>query len=160
MIYCKTLNLSANALDESSECSHAPGYCSLSTHCLKVAVTLMSTDSENICLTFANLHEVWASPIECGVALYLLYRNLGLAALTPMTVTMSQFSPITLRGLSGKHGTNLTIAATISIMQLARFMGNAQRTWIRGTQTRVDVTASMLGSMKVRISLLRSSIEC
>ncbi|KAF7515463.1 hypothetical protein G7054_g14560 [Neopestalotiopsis clavispora] len=38
--------------------------------------------------------------------------------------------------------------ATISIMQLARFMGNAQRTWIRGTQTRVDVTASMLGSMK------------
>lgn len=76
-------------------------YCSLSTHCLKVAVTLMSTDSENICLTFANLHEVWASPIECGVALYLLYRNLGLAALTPMTVTMSQFSPITPKGLSG-----------------------------------------------------------
>ncbi|ETS82191.1 hypothetical protein PFICI_07193 [Pestalotiopsis fici W106-1] len=109
MIYCKTLDLSTTALDES------------------IAVTLMSTDSENICLTFANLHEVWASPIECGVALYLLYRNLGLAALTPMTVT---------------------IIATVSIMQLARFMGNAQRTWIRGTQTRVDVTASMLGSMK------------
>ncbi|KAK6217677.1 RAS2 protein [Pestalotiopsis sp. IQ-011] len=109
MIYCKTLDLSATALDES------------------IAVTLMSTDTENICLTFANLHEVWASPVECGVALYLLYRNLGLAALTPMTVT---------------------IIATMSIMQLARFMGNAQRTWIRGTQTRVDVTASMLGSMK------------
>ena len=34
-------------------------------------------------------------------------------------------------------------------MQLAQHMGKAQKRWFRGIQTRVDVTASMLGSMKV-----------
>lgn len=34
-------------------------------------------------------------------------------------------------------------------MQLANHMGRAQKKWVRGIQTRVDVTASMLGSMKV-----------
>ncbi|KAL2673757.1 hypothetical protein Neosp_012201 [[Neocosmospora] mangrovei] len=33
-------------------------------------------------------------------------------------------------------------------MQLANHMGKAQKKWVRGIQTRVDVTASMLGSMK------------
>jgi ATP-binding cassette subfamily C (CFTR/MRP) protein 1 len=32
---------------------------------------------------------------------------------------------------------------------LARYIGNAQKVWIEGIQTRVDSTASMLGSMKV-----------
>ncbi|KAB5515468.1 P-loop containing nucleoside triphosphate hydrolase protein [Coniochaeta sp. 2T2.1] len=109
LIYCKTLDLSVTALDES------------------VAVTLMSTDTENICQTSALLHEVWASPIECAVALYLLQMQLGLAALAPVIVT---------------------IIATITIMQLAKYIGQAQKRWVRGIQTRVDVTASVLGSMK------------
>ncbi|KAL2015583.1 hypothetical protein VTK56DRAFT_5216 [Thermocarpiscus australiensis] len=109
LIYGKTLELSVTALDES------------------IAVTLMSTDTELICRSFVTLHEVWASPIECGVALYLLYRQLGLAFLAPMIVS---------------------IIATAAIMQLAKHIGNAQKKWVRGVQTRVDVTASMLGSMK------------
>lgn len=46
---------------------------------------------------------------------------------------------------------NLThvIVVTLAILQLANYMGNAQKRWVRGVQTRVDVTASMLGSMKV-----------
>lgn len=55
-----------------------------------VAVTLMSTDTELICRSFATLHEVWASPIECGLALYLLYRQLGLAFLAPMVVALGK----------------------------------------------------------------------
>ncbi|KAI8654215.1 hypothetical protein NCS56_01378200 [Fusarium sp. Ph1] len=109
LIYNKTLDLSTTAFDET------------------IAVTLMSTDTEAICLSFSNLHEVWASPIECGVALFLLYRQLGLAFLSPMIVA---------------------IVATVGIMQLAKHMGKAQKRWVRGIQTRVDVTASMLGSMK------------
>lgn len=50
----------------------------------------MSTDTELICRSFVTLHEVWASPIECGVALYLLYRQLGLAFLAPMIVSISE----------------------------------------------------------------------
>ncbi|KAK0718041.1 P-loop containing nucleoside triphosphate hydrolase protein [Lasiosphaeria miniovina] len=108
-IFCKTLDLSVTALDES------------------IAVTLMSTDTETICQTSALLHELWASPIECGVALYLLYQNLGPAAVAPIVVT---------------------IGATVAVMQLASYTGQAQRKWVRSIQTRVDVTASVLGSMK------------
>jgi hypothetical protein len=35
------------------------------------------------------------------------------------------------------------------ILGIAKYMGNAQKVWIEGIQTRIDVTASMLSSMKV-----------
>ncbi|KAF4960481.1 hypothetical protein FGADI_923 [Fusarium gaditjirri] len=109
LIYDKTLDLSITAFDES------------------IAVTLMSADTENICLNFASIHEMWASPIECGVALYLLYRQLGMAFLAPMIVA---------------------IVSTTGILMIAKYIANAQKQWVRGIQTRIDVTASMLGSMK------------
>ncbi|KAI3587778.1 P-loop containing nucleoside triphosphate hydrolase protein [Fusarium oxysporum f. sp. albedinis] len=109
LIYDKTLDLSITAFDES------------------IAVTLMSADTENICMNFASIHEMWASPIECGVALYLLYRQLGMAFLAPMVVA---------------------IVSTTGILMIAKYIANAQKRWVRGIQTRIDVTASMLGSMK------------
>ncbi|KAM0557995.1 hypothetical protein ACHAPJ_005161 [Fusarium lateritium] len=109
LIYDKTLDLSITAFDES------------------IAVTLMSADTENICLSFASLHEMWASPIECGVALYLLYRQLGMSFLAPMVVAL---------------------VSTTATLMIARYMADAQKKWVRGIQTRIDVTASMLSSMK------------
>jgi hypothetical protein len=38
---------------------------------------------------------------------------------------------------------------------IAKWIGNAKKVWMRGIQTRVDVTASMLGSMKVRLTLIK-----
>lgn len=112
LIYTKTLDLSSTALDES------------------VAVSLMSTDTESICQSAATLHELWASPIESAVAIFLLYRQLGLAALAPVVVA---------------------IIATTGMLRLAQFIGMAKKRWMRGIQTRVHVTASVLASMKVRI---------
>ncbi|KAJ5790163.1 ABC transporter integral membrane type 1 [Penicillium psychrosexuale] len=109
LIYTKTLDLRSTALDGS------------------VAVSLMSTDTESICQSAATLHELWASPIESAVAIFLLYRQLGLAALAPVVVA---------------------IIATAGMFQLARFIGMAKKRWKRGIQTRVDVTASVLTSMK------------
>ena len=45
---------------------------------------------------------------------------------------------------------NMWPVATVAIMQLANSTGQAQKRWVSGIQTRVDVTASVLGSMKVR----------
>lgn len=45
--------------------------------------------------------------------------------------------------------TDKSLVATTAIMQLANYIGNAQKIWVRGIQKRVDVTASVLGSMKV-----------
>ncbi|KAJ5406972.1 hypothetical protein N7465_008256 [Penicillium sp. CMV-2018d] len=109
LIYTKTLDLSSTALDES------------------VAVSLMSTDTDSICQSAATLHELWASPIESAVAIFLLYRQLGLSALAPVVVA---------------------IIATTGMLQLAQFIGTAKKRWMRGIQTRVDVTASVLASMK------------
>ncbi|KAL6232713.1 P-loop containing nucleoside triphosphate hydrolase protein [Aspergillus navahoensis] len=72
-----------------------------------VAVSLMSTDTE--------------------IAIFLLYRQLGLAALAPVVVA------------------NI---ATTGTLQLTRFIGLANKRWVQGIQTRVDVTASVLASMK------------
>lgn len=112
LIYSKSLDLSITAFDES------------------MAVSLMSTDTESICQSAATLHELWASPIESGVAIFLLYRQLGLATLAPVVVA---------------------IIATTGMFQLAQFIGKAKKRWMKGIQTRVDVTASVLVSMKVRI---------
>jgi ATP-binding cassette subfamily C (CFTR/MRP) protein 1 len=43
----------------------------------------------------------------------------------------------------------VAFGSTAGILGLARYIGNAQKIWIEGIQTRVDSTASMLGSIKV-----------
>jgi hypothetical protein len=68
------------------------------------------------------------SRLELGIALWLLERQLGIAFLAPAAV--ATFS-------------------TVSILIMAKYIGHAQKIWIQGIQTRVDVTASVLGSMKV-----------
>ncbi|WQF78674.1 Putative AAA+ ATPase domain, ABC transporter type 1, transmembrane domain-containing protein [Colletotrichum destructivum] len=112
LIYTKTLDLSSTALDES------------------VPVSLMSTDTESICQSAATLHELWASPIESAVAIFLLYRQLGLAALAPVVVA---------------------IIATAGMLWLAQFIGMAKKRWMMGIQTRVDVTAYVLASIKATV---------
>ncbi|KAH8808808.1 putative multidrug resistance-associated protein [Xylogone sp. PMI_703] len=109
MIYAKTVDLSITALNESA------------------AVTLMASDTEAICQGLALVHEAWAVPIELGICLWLLYRQLGIAFLAPTVVA---------------------IISMTGIMLLARYIGESQKIWIRGIQTRVDATATMLGSMK------------
>ncbi|KAG4443574.1 hypothetical protein IFR05_000951 [Cadophora sp. M221] len=92
-----------------------------------VAVTLMANDTEAICQSFRTLHEFWAVPTELAIALFLLHQQLGLAFLAPAAVAL---------------------ISTGGILAMARYMGRAQKVWMEGIQTRVDVTASMLGSMK------------
>lgn len=84
--------------------------------------------TETICQSLRDFHEFWAVPIELGLALWLLDRQLGLAFLAPAIVAF---------------------AAMGGILGIAKFMGNAQKLWIEGIQTRIDVTASMLSNMKV-----------
>jgi ATP-binding cassette, subfamily C (CFTR/MRP), member 1 len=49
----------------------------LSAHGDNAAVTLMSTDLEGIAPGVEVLHEFWACFIELGIAMYLLYRQVG-----------------------------------------------------------------------------------
>ncbi|RDW82931.1 cyclic peptide transporter [Coleophoma crateriformis] len=114
MIYAKTVDLSITALNESA------------------AITLMSSDTvmakkESICSSFQNLHEIWAVPVELGIALWLLQRQIGLSLLAPAAVAL---------------------LSAVGTMWISNYIGSAQKIWNEGIQTRVDVSTSMLGSMK------------
>ena len=76
-IYRKTLTL------ETSEVSPA------------AALTLISTDIETIKDGIVHLHEVWASPIEIALAIYLLQRQVGAASAIPIAfaIGMRKFFP-------------------------------------------------------------------
>lgn len=53
------------------------------------AVTLIGTDIERIAYNFMQIHEIWASIIEIGVAIWLLERQVFLASLAPVVVILS-----------------------------------------------------------------------
>ncbi|PVH78403.1 putative ATP-binding cassette transporter [Cadophora sp. DSE1049] len=91
------------------------------------AITLMSNDAEAICMGFENLHELWAVPAELGIAIFLLQKELGISFLAP---------------------TGVALISTACVVGISRYVGGAQKAWNEGIQTRVDVTTSMLGSMK------------
>jgi ATP-binding cassette subfamily C (CFTR/MRP) protein 1 len=63
LVFKKTLELQSTSVNES-----AP-------------VTLMSTDIETIVQAGASIHDIWASFIELPVAIYLLYRYVGVPSL-------------------------------------------------------------------------------
>jgi ABC-type multidrug transport system fused ATPase/permease subunit len=92
-----------------------------------VAVTLMSSDVQTICTGFQLINDLWGVPIELAIVIYLLTQQLGVAAFMPAT---------------------LAFISTVAIISMAKFVAHAQKRWMRGIQTRVDVTATMLGSMK------------
>ncbi|KAM7219313.1 P-loop containing nucleoside triphosphate hydrolase protein [Rhypophila decipiens] len=91
------------------------------------AITLMGTDVERIVQSLRLMHEIWASIPEVGIAVWLLARHLGVASVVPVIISI------------------LSVVAT---MPIASHFGPAQRTWVERVETRVAVTADMLGDMK------------
>jgi hypothetical protein len=61
------------------------------------AIALMGTDVERIGQNFRSIHEIWASVIEIGVAIWLLERQVYLASLAPVAIIIS--TTIVLAGL-------------------------------------------------------------
>lgn len=49
-----------------------------------------------------------------------------------------------------------SLIQTCGITIIEKYIGNARKVWIEGIQTRVDVTASMLSSIKVQKLLTKS----
>lgn len=46
-------------------------------------LTLMGADVERISTGFRTIHEIWASPIEIIIAVYLLQRQISVACVVP-----------------------------------------------------------------------------
>ncbi|KAF9875181.1 ABC transporter [Colletotrichum karsti] len=91
------------------------------------AVTLMGTDVERIVTTFAMFHEIWASVLEVGIAVFLLQQQIAVASVVPVVIS---------------------IVCVLGVIPISRNIGKAQTTWIEWVQKRVAVTATMIGDMK------------
>ncbi|RMZ79569.1 hypothetical protein DV737_g3391, partial [Chaetothyriales sp. CBS 132003] len=91
------------------------------------ALTLMSTDLESIATGFEVFDSLWADPIEIGIAIYILYSQIGLAFVAPIIASLIFICiPIALRGVSA----------------------SAQKDWLKSIERRVAIIASILSNMK------------
>ncbi|EGD95623.1 hypothetical protein TESG_03094 [Trichophyton tonsurans CBS 112818] len=116
LIYTQTLQLDASAVRDSA------------------ALTLMSVDIERISSGLRYFREIWASPIDIGLALWLLQQQLGVAAAA--LLSLIRIPPV------------FTIVCTLSGLLVAATMGARQRQWLEAIQNRVHATSSMLNSIK------------
>ena len=55
------------------------------------ALTLMSTDMERIRVGFRFAHEMWASIIQAGLAVWMLHRQVGVVFVVPVGVVVVCF---------------------------------------------------------------------
>ncbi|EFY95497.2 ABC transporter, transmembrane domain, type 1 [Metarhizium robertsii ARSEF 23] len=109
LVFKKTLRLEASSVRDS-----AP-------------VTLMSTDIESIVMSGDAIHDIWASFIEIPLAIYLLYRNVGIPSLF---ILIPAFC---------------TSAAGALISPA---MGPARVQWNKAIQERVGSVSTMLSQIK------------
>ena len=54
----------------------------------RAPVTLMSVDVDGITSAAPNAHEIWASPVEIGVAVWLLQRQIGVMCVVPLSIVV------------------------------------------------------------------------
>ncbi|KAI9928790.1 hypothetical protein MW887_002008 [Aspergillus wentii] len=91
------------------------------------ALTLMSADIERITNGWQTMHDLWGNALEIGVAIFLLERQLGVACVVPVAVS---------------------VVALLGSMIGMVFVMNRQALWLQAIEKRISATTSMLGSLK------------
>ncbi|KAJ6782762.1 hypothetical protein PWT90_06010 [Aphanocladium album] len=91
------------------------------------SLTLIGPDVDVINGAFSGAHDLWANPLEIGLATWLLARQLGVGCVGPI-------------------GSALLCFALMS--QLPKHMGPAVKAWNIAIQKRVSVTSSVVGSVR------------
>ncbi|KAJ5712805.1 ABC transporter integral membrane type 1 [Penicillium malachiteum] len=91
------------------------------------AITLMGTDVERIATGFRSIHDLWGCPIDIGIAIYLLERQVGVACLVPSVIAI------------------LFIMATF---KLSSSSNKFQRRWVERVEERLRFTSYSLENTK------------
>ncbi|KAJ9611765.1 hypothetical protein H2200_004949 [Cladophialophora chaetospira] len=110
LLYHKTLELSIVSADPSA------------------SLTLMSSDVQRIVDPLVLLHDTWGGIIELGIAMFLLYRNLGGGAVVAPAMVYI-----------------VSILATSWVISV---IAGFQKRWFTAIQTRVSFTSALLHSMR------------
>ncbi|KAK2853332.1 hypothetical protein FQN49_005174 [Arthroderma sp. PD_2] len=91
------------------------------------SMTLMSADIERIVQGWQSMHELWAAAAEVGIAIFLLQKQLGVACVVPIAVSI------------------LSLFGSVIAMN---FVMAHQALWLEAIERRISATSVMLGSMK------------
>ncbi|PYI28858.1 P-loop containing nucleoside triphosphate hydrolase protein [Aspergillus indologenus CBS 114.80] len=103
------------------------------------ALTLLGTDVERIATGLRDVHEIWASPIDIGLAVWLLGRQLAVSCIVPVVVSL---------------------LCILVIAKVCKLKNQAQREWIERVEGRIDVTRRMLNDIKsIKLLALGGHIE-
>lgn len=54
------------------------------------SITLMSADIERIVQGWQTMNDIWANAVEIGLAIFLLERQLGIACVIPVAVSIGK----------------------------------------------------------------------
>lgn len=73
MVYSQTVGMTTTGLKDSE------------------AITLMGTDVERIVSNLRNIHEIWASVLEVGVAIWLLERQIWVSCIIPLVISLGNW---------------------------------------------------------------------
>lgn len=93
----------------------------------KAAVTLMSADVERITDGLRPIHDIWASLLQIGIALYLLEQQMGTACVVPVA---------------------LSVLCGLGAAWVSGLCNKAQKDWMGAVQERIGITSAVLSSMK------------
>ena len=119
LLYHKTLDLSIVSADPAA------------------SLTLMSSDVQRIVDPLVLLHDTWGGVIELGLAMFLLYRNLGgIAVIAPAVVY---------------------IISALGTSWVVSVIAGFQKQWFAAIQKRVSFTSALLHSMR-NVKLLGMSV--
>lgn len=110
LLYHKTLEMSIVSSDPSA------------------SLTLMSSDVQRIVDPLVLLHDTWGGFIELGLAMFLLYRNLGGGAVLAPAVVY--------------------IVSILGTSWVISVIAGFQKRWFTAIQTRVSFTSALLHSMR------------
>ena len=91
------------------------------------AVTLMSTDIDQITEAVVYNANLWANLTETGIGVWLVWRQMGPIALAPILVV---------------------ILCSVGSLWMGWLQGKARGVWVQAVQRRIGFTARALGSMK------------
>ncbi|KAI9644594.1 hypothetical protein NHQ30_006615 [Ciborinia camelliae] len=114
-------------------------YIDVAQYDMTAPVSLMSADIERILQGCKDVHEIWANMLQVAIAVWLLYRELGVACVAPAVVA---------------------ILSSIGSVLMSSYANSSQVKWMEATQERVGATVKAIASMKgVRLLGLSGSIH-
>ncbi|GKU12235.1 unnamed protein product [Fusarium langsethiae] len=112
---------------------------SLTNKARSTSVTLMSTGIDRIHKGFLNLHELWANVVEAGFAGWFLWRQVGIAFITPIGLILISF---------------------LGVFTIGKYVGRFQKIWMGKIQERVAITANMISNIKhLKVSGMTLPVE-